>query len=236
MNAERTARQSNRQGFTLIEMAITLGIIGILTAMGFWLSADLLPRWNTRSAAQEFASRVQQCRMIAVRAGLECRVLLVDYDNELSNLEADNIGEYHLAIGNKSIDSDTWDLLPPDSYADSSDDDQSQGIFNLNVNAEHGRRHVAIADWGDGFLGGPGVGNENAIVFDARGYVRNPSSDFSGEGNITVTFVNKFARSKSQTEDFIVYISRAGMVRVDTSVQEEYTNLYAGTEQSSSVP
>ncbi len=65
--------RSSRRGFTLIEMAITLAIISILTGWGIWMSQDLLPRWQTRSAAQEFAASVQQCRMIAIRAGVECR-------------------------------------------------------------------------------------------------------------------------------------------------------------------
>ena len=42
-------------------------------------------------------------------------------------------------------------------------------------------------------------------MFNARGYVSNPSTDFSGEGNIMVTFVNKLARSKGISEDFMVY-------------------------------
>ena len=85
-------------------------------------------------------------------------------------------------------------------------------------------------------LGGPGNGNSNSIVFNARGYVSNPSSDFSGEGHIAITFVNKLARSQGRYEDYIVYISRSGMLRIDNTQNEQYDDLYAGTDQSSSVP
>lgn len=232
----KSSSRSQRHGFTLIEMAITLAIISVLTAWGMWASQDLLPRWRTRAAAQEFSARVQQCRMIAIRSGVECRVLLVDYDTSLADLETDNIGEYQLSIGNKYSDSDTWDLLPPDSFQDGTDDDQSEGIFDIGPAGNDPKRRVSIADWGDGTLGGPGTGNNNAIVFDARGYVSNPSTDFSGEGHIAVTFVNKLARSRGLQEDFIVYISRSGMIRLDNSQNEQYDDLYAGTGTSSSVP
>jgi prepilin-type N-terminal cleavage/methylation domain-containing protein len=229
-------RRSSRVGFTLIEMAITLAIISILTGWGIWMSQDLLPRWQTRAAAQEFSSRVQQCRMIAIRAGVECRVLLVDYDDDLSNTDADNVGEYQLAIGNAYSDSDTWDMLPPDSFEDGSDDDQSQGSINIGTGGDDWKRYVSISDWGDGELGGPGSGNSNGIVFDARGYVSNPTSDFSGEGSISVSFVNKLARSQGRYEDYIVYISRSGMIRIDNTQNEQFSDLYAGTDQSSSAP
>ena len=125
---------------------------------------------------------------------------------------------------------------PPDSYEDGSDDDQSQGKIDLSPAGDSYRRYVSIDDWGDGLIGGPDDGNENAIVFGPRGFVTNPVTDFSGEGYIEVTFVNKYARGEGIVQDYVVKISRSGMARVDNSVQESYDNLWSGTATSSSTP
>jgi prepilin-type N-terminal cleavage/methylation domain-containing protein len=230
------ATLGSRRGFTLIEMAISLAIIGILTGIGIWMSSNMLPTWRTRAAALQFSSHVQQCRALAVRSNAECRILMVDYDTNLNNLEVDNVGEYWIALGNLSNASDTWDLLPPDMITDSSDDDTSQGKINIGPGHEHYMRYVGLDDWGDGSLGGPNFGNNNAIVFGPRGFVTNPASDFNGEGYIEITFVNKFARSEGQQEDYIVKITRSGMTRVDTSINDDFDNLWAGTAQNSSAP
>jgi prepilin-type N-terminal cleavage/methylation domain-containing protein len=231
----RPARQ-HRRAFTLIEMAITLGIIGILTGIGIWMSANMMPTWRTRAAALEFSTHVHQCRALAVRANAECRILLVDYDPDVSDPEAANIGEYWIALGNKSNNSTSWDILPVDSEVDGTDDDSSQGKINLADGHDGYKRYVSIDDWGDGFIGGPNYGNDNAIVFGPRGFVTNPVTDFTGEGYIDITFVNKFARGEGLTEDFIVKIARSGMARIDNSVAEDYDNLWSGTATSSSAP
>lgn len=230
------SRRPQRRGFTMIEMAITLAIIGILTGIGIWMSSNMLPTWRTKAAAQQFAAQVQQCRMLAVRANAECRILLVDYDTDISDPDADNVGEYWVALGNRSNNSTAWDILPVDSETDGSDDDTSQGKINLAKGYPDYKRYVSIDDWGDGYIGGPNFGNDNALVFGPRGFLTNPVTDFTGEGYIEVTFVNKYARGEGLAEDFTVKVSRSGMARIDNSVNEAYDNLWSGTATSSSAP
>jgi len=227
---------TSRRGFTMIEMAITIGIIGILTGLGIAVSSSMAPTWRTRAAAMEFSAHVQQCRSLAVRANTECRILLVDYDTSVSDAEADNIGEYWIALGNRSNNSTTWDILPVDSEVDGNDDDTSMGKINLSKDSDGYKRYVSIDDWGDGYIGGPNYGNNNAIVFGPRGFLTNPVTDFTGEGYIEVTFVNKHARSRGVQEDFIVKIARSGMARIDSSVSQDYENLWSGTATNSSTP
>ena len=85
-------------------------------------------------------------------------------------------------------------------------------------------------------LGGPGTGNADRIVFDTRGFVANPVTDFGALGTIDVKFVNKVARASGFEEDWTVKISRTGMTRIDTTPQAEYDGLRAGTSGSSSTP
>ena len=224
----------SRRGFTLIEIVITLAIVLILTALGVGMSDQLIPRFRTRKAALEFMAKVQQCRSVAIRTGRECSIWLFPGDSNLSD-PSTNTGEYWVGVGDAARNSTTWDYLPEDSETDGSDDDTSQGIIDLgDPDGDYYAPRVAI-DYTSGTLGGPGVGNSDRIVFNARGFVTNPDTDFDSNGTITVTFVNKMARSKGITEDYKVIITRPGMVRVDTSVADTFNGMTAGTTESSSV-
>jgi Tfp pilus assembly protein FimT len=221
--------QQSRRTFTMIELAITLGIISVLTSIGIWAGAGMIPQWRTRAAAQQFASNVQKCRALAVQANAECRILLVDYDDKIDDVESPNIGEYWVALGNRSNNSDSWDLLPPDIRGA----DDTQGIVNLSEGSADYKRHVSIADWGSG-IGGPNFGNNNAIVFGPRGFITNPVTDFSGEGYIDILFINKHSRSERQKRDYFVKITRSGMVRIHHGMHREYDGLWSGTARDSS--
>ncbi len=225
-------RTLRRRGFTLIEMVVVIAIIMILSAIGIGLSNDQIPRFRTRQAAKTFASKVQQCRSLAIRSGRECKVWLVAADGSLTNL-ASNAGEYWIALGDANRDSATWDYLPPDPAGGGTDD--SQGIIDIgDENGAYYQRRVGIQAWSA--LGGPGTGNADSIVFDPRGFVKNPASDFGALGTIDVTFVNKVARAEGWVEDYTVKISRTGMTRIDTTAQQEYGGLRSGTAASSSAP
>jgi len=193
----------------------------------------MVPRFRTRRAAITFASLVNQCRALAIQTNRECSVWLLDYDSSLSTLTS-NAGAYWVGIGNKSDGSTTWDYLPPDSLADGSDDDVSQGLVDIGDDTNpYYARHVGLETWGSG-LSGPGTTNANRIVIDPRGFVVNPISDFDSSGHIALTFVNKVARSQGQVEDYTVRVSRAGMTRVDSSVNTKFDSAVGGTPLSSS--
>ena len=230
----RTRARQARRGFTLLELMIVVALIMILTAIGIGLSDDLIPRFRTRHAAKTFASKVNQCRALAIRSGKECSVWLLAADTSLTDLDS-NEGEYWVGLGDKNRASATWDYLPVDTETGGSDSDQSEGIIDLGEKGgQFYQRRVGIAQWAA--LTGPGSGNNDRIVFGPRGFVTNPAADFGALGTIDVSFVNKVARAGGFTEDWIVKISRTGMARIDTTVQGEYDGLGAGTASSSSAP
>lgn len=214
----------------MLELMVVVAIIMVLTAAGIGMSSDLVPRYRTRRAAKQFAATVQHCRALAIRSNKECSVWMVSSDGSLSDLTS-NDGVYWVAMGDASNNSSNWDILPVDSVSDGSDDDSSLGIIDISDStSSHYARHVSISPWNA--ITGPGVGNSNRIVFDPRGFLRNPVGDFDNNGNISITFVNKKARQNGTTEDFVVDISRAGMTRLSSTVNPVYDSLTSGTTES----
>lgn len=227
----RRPRPGATAGFTLLELVIVIGLVGILTAMGIIMSNDLIPRYRTRAAALQFQAKAQECRALAVRSGKECSIWLIASDSSLTDLTS-NTGEYWVGLGDSNRNSTQWDYLPVETGA--GDLDTSQGQIDLgDTTSTHYLRRVAIADWGSG-IGGPGTGNSNRIVFGPRGFVTNPASDFNSNGYIPIRFVNKAARAEGRTEDFIARVTRSGMVRVDPSNNDTLDGLSSGTPQASS--
>lgn len=227
-------RDRSRRGFTLIEIIITLAIFAILSAVGFGLVRDMIPASRTRRAAAEFSTAVSACRAMAVQSNRQCRVLLVDFDPSPTDEASANVGEYWVAVGDENRSSTTWDVLPLDE--DGVDDSVGEGTVAITQGAEDELRWVSIGNWEDyQTISGPGTGNSNAIVFDPRGFVENPASDFSSNGYIEVPFLNKNAYIQGREEAIIVRIARSGLVRVIASTDSALTSEgSAGTDPTSS--
>ncbi len=226
-------RHRGRQGFTLIEIVITLAIFAILTVIGFGLVRDMIPASRTRRAAQEFSTSVAACRAMAVQSHRQCRVLLVDYDPSPASAETANIGEYWIALGDEDRRSTTWDVLPVDEGG--SDDTVGDGTVVLTKGSDDELPWVSMGNWQDyQTISGPGTGNANAIVFDPRGFVENPASDFSSNGYIEVPFLNKNAWVQGREEGMLVRIARSGLVRVISDTDPSlFSEGSAGTDASS---
>lgn len=230
----RLYRHQNR-GFTLIELAIVVVIICILSSLSIWQAQDMLPRLRTKGAAQMFSKWLDRCRMLAIRTNKECKITLLSYDPSPATILSANVGSYSISLGNLSKNSTTWDLLPDDMYDNSSDDYQGEGIVNLAPGSHDFQRYVSIDNWGSD-IGGPYNNTQDSLVFSPRGYLINPATDFNPQGFIEVIFVNKYARSEGRNEDFVVMVSRSGMIRLDNLVGRRYDTIFAGTAIDGSTP
>lgn len=221
--AEGTMTRS-RQGFTLIELMIVVAIFSILAVVGFGLTRETLPRYRAQSAAAQFAGNVAKCRMVAIRSGYECRILMSDYDDKPALLTSDNTGEYYIQLGNKSINSDEFETLPTSLM-------EVKGHFTIAKGSTDYKRNVSIMNWGT--IGGTTGAGSDSIVFSPRGFIANPATDFN-DGYITIRFVNKVAYADGTNDIYSVQIARSGMTRtVNPLMGDRYPDDNHGTDKAS---
>lgn len=213
-----------QRGFSLIELMIVVAIFSVLAIVGFGLTRDTLPRYRASSAAEQFKSNVAKCRMVAIRSGYECRILMSDYDDDPTDLNSDNAGEYYLQLGNKSTQADDFETLPTSLM-------EVEGTFSLAKGSTHYRRNVSIMEWGS--LTGTTGSGADSIVFSPRGFVANPAADFD-DGYITISFVNKVSYNKGIQDIYKVQIARSGMTRIENPLMgDRYPDDNHGTATTS---
>ncbi|MBN1335685.1 MAG: type II secretion system protein [Deltaproteobacteria bacterium] len=201
-----------RSGFTLVELVLTVAIVGMLLVVG-WGSLDRwLPRYRTRHAAIEFANAVDHLRILAVSENRQTALYLADYDPDAESGNDLNIGVYWRLAGNAARGSTTWEFLPTDAQHDGSDDDQSEGIVDIGAGSPTRLKDVSLAGWGT--IGGPD-GLADHLVFSPFGWLANPNSDFDSHGYVEIRFTNKAAYREGRAESYTVRIARSGFARVD---------------------
>jgi prepilin-type N-terminal cleavage/methylation domain-containing protein len=64
----------NKKGFTLIEMMVVIGIIGIMAGMAIPVFSSWLPNYRFKSAAQDLLSNLQLAKITAVKRNANCTV------------------------------------------------------------------------------------------------------------------------------------------------------------------
>ncbi len=201
----RRTRTNGRRGFTLIELAIVVGIFGLMAGIASTMLNDALPRWRTRRAAMELVANLEMARLRAGGDGVQYRVGDFGYDSDLADVSV-NAGSYTIAKGNRSISSSSWDLLPADMSGDTPDD--TEGTINIATGESHGLPKVSLEE--------PAY-DLNEIIFSPRGFVDNPDSDFvAGNGYITLSFINKAAYAEGIVERWTVFISRGGDIKLES--------------------
>jgi prepilin-type N-terminal cleavage/methylation domain-containing protein len=197
-----------RRGHTLVEVAVAVAIIGVLAGIGWGLMSRQLPTYRLMRAGRLLQTDLQQLRTLSVATNREARLRLVESDAEL-DAWADGVGRWELQLGNRSSGSTVWDTLPPD---DDGLVDNGQGIHDISPVGNQAAPGVSLA--APPHLEGPGLGNEDCIVFSPRGWVSNPAGDFV-DGYIALQLLNKRALRDGRTEQVRVRVPRSGLAHLD---------------------
>lgn len=207
------ARRRSRLGVTLVEIVIVVAIMGILAGLSGPMISTSMPRWRCRRAAKEFAANVALARQIAIAQNVEVRLRMELYDSDLSDTRS--YGRYSIAVGNRTVGSTTWDVLPVEPPGSATDQATGDGTFDLSYDARNALKYVSIEPWST--LRGTSVGND--IVFNARGWLTNPAGDFNTHGYIGITF--RDVRIGGSGQRWTVRINRAGTTDMVASLSAD---------------
>jgi prepilin-type N-terminal cleavage/methylation domain-containing protein len=222
--------RSGHAGFSLLELLVVLAIVLIAALIGAGTIQPYLPRFRMVSTAKSFRSDVRMLQTLALQTGRQTRLRLVPPSGSCSDPEEWG-GGWVMELGDKSVGSTSWDILPPDALADGTDDDKSQGVFDLGPDGSNPARGICLKEWDT--IEGPGAGNANALVFSARGSLANPVTDFP-DGYIRLTFANQYAAREGIVDEVQVMISAAGWSGLESSLGQPVGDGSVGASLSSS--
>ena len=155
-----------RSGFTLLEVVIAVSILGTLAALGWGTMQEHLPRFRLVRTAKQFRADLIKMRQIAVQTNREAKMLLLSSSGDCTDGSSWG-GSWQLSVGNRSLGSTTWDLLPVDSLEDGTDDNQTLGVVDLSEFGDERGYDICFRQWSN--ILGPTMGNnQDSIVFGPR--------------------------------------------------------------------
>lgn len=214
-NAESRTKRHNccgtflavqRQGHTLLELAIALAVVAILAGIGIGVFQDRVTTYRMFSVARMLQSDLVTLRALAIDTNRETRVHFVEADLAMDAEDAQH-GAWDLQVGNRASNSTQWDTLPIDEDGVV---DVSEGERSLETGGHNEAKWISLATWG--------TLEDDAIVFTPRGWLGNPATDYV-DGMISVQVVNKRALLNGQDEHVALSVARTGMVRMQAVAQ-----------------
>ena len=216
-----STRRGKRTGFTLIEMMLVVALIAILSALGIWRSRELVPRIEARRVAQDLRSSLELARTKAQQSNREVRFRITDYDTSATSSSSAYAGAWILELGNKRSGSDSWSTIDNTEY-------------DISKGAPQQAKNISLSYTGGDISGPTTCTCTNAVVFSPLGRVLNPVGDFTSNGDIAFTLVNKVSRANGVVDDYKVRLYRGGMARVSSLKSKMYQDDAGGTDLNSS--
>ncbi len=189
------ASLSSCSGYTLVELAVVVAIVGILAALAGPDVSSHLGRFRLNGAARELEAQIGTCRLLAISENREYALQLVTHDpSPDEGPKSSGVGEYRILAGDAGSHSTTWDVLPIGAG-------DGEGIFNL-AHPINGWKGISIEEWSP--LQGPsGYNMPDALIFSPRGYLLNPSSDLPG-GQMAIVLRNRYALPRVERRAILV--------------------------------
>jgi prepilin-type N-terminal cleavage/methylation domain-containing protein len=162
----------NRSGFTIIELIITLMVMGILAGISYPIITSWLPREKLKSAARDLVSDLQTAKSLAVEKNTTYTLLFDDSSTP---------GKYfcfHDANSNSAFDSAT-----------------ETKIFETDFNSDENKKYNidfgtgnAVNDWNGNAIASSIALTDKVIVFDQKGLADRSGSVFLKNKNNDICY------------------------------------------------
>ena len=125
MSTATSVRQRPQAGFSLIELVVVIGLIGVMVAVAVPGIARYIRNYRIRGAASEVAGALQQARLRAITNNVNYGVLFVPLDNRTYRIVREDVQGQPISGARPDL-SDLLDPANPDLVAQ-----QSGALFEL---------------------------------------------------------------------------------------------------------
>ncbi len=186
-------------GFTLIELAITLAIVAIITAIAIPNISYFSGRYRLNHATQRLEEHLRLARTMAISANTEYAIQFTVRDEDAGQGHwKDNAGSYRLLQGDRPRGSETWAPVGFGAL-------NGSGVIDL-CDGPGDVKGISIEQWTE--LDGPNNSElQDSLVFGAHGYLTNASADFQDE-YVRIVLRNRAANPR--TERRAILVDRGG--------------------------